>query len=156
MPLWSAERREQIVDAEIHSRLGFSTPANPAGNETVSVWHLRTAAPVGGNAPVVDYRPLVRVSRPPENVFIRQLDLVANYADLRADRQTEILAQLDGANAFLSSIVYLHPERTKWTLEVLSAVFRTAQFVEMRLKHALACRRPNEFSPQIQPMILTP
>ena len=31
-----------------------------------------------------------------------------------------------------------------------------AIFVEMRFKHGLACRRPHEYSPQVQPIILTP
>ena len=39
---------------------------------------------------------------------------------------------------------------------MLAAAFRLALYVELRLKHALACRRPGEYSPQIQPMILTP
>jgi membrane-associated phospholipid phosphatase len=69
---------------------------------------------------------------------------------------TEIVAQRDGATAFLASIAYLAPDRARWTLELLSSVFRLAQFIEFRLKHALACRRPIEYSPQIQPMILTP
>jgi membrane-associated phospholipid phosphatase len=94
--------------------------------------------------------------RPTETVFLRQLDLVANYAELRADRASEILAQLEGPTAFLASVTYLAPERTRWTLELLGAVFRLAQFVEFRLKHALACRRPIEYSPQVQPMISTP
>ena len=38
----------------------------------------------------------------------------------------------------------------------LGAAFRLARFVEMRFKHALACRRPIEYSAQVQPMILTP
>ena len=35
-------------------------------------------------------------------------------------------------------------------------MLRLANYVEMRLKQALASRRPNEYSPQVQPMILTP
>ena len=66
------------------------------------------------------------------------------------------MAQLDGPLAFFTSIPFLRPARTRCTLELLAAVFRAAQFVEMRFKHALACRRPMEYSPQIQPMILTP
>nr|WP_246408194.1 phosphatase PAP2 family protein [Microvirga lupini] len=58
--------------------------------------------------------------------------------------------------AFLSSIAQLHPDRTPHTLELLAAVLRLALFVHLRLKQGLACRRPLEYSPQIQPMIATP
>jgi membrane-associated phospholipid phosphatase len=78
------------------------------------------------------------------------------YADLRGDRTSEILSQMGGAGAFLSSISFLHPDRSRWTLELLAAALRMANSVEMRLKHAFACRRPVEYSPQVQPMILTP
>nr|WP_246742400.1 phosphatase PAP2 family protein [Microvirga splendida] len=58
--------------------------------------------------------------------------------------------------AFLSSIAQLHPDRTPRTLELLSAILRLALFVHLRVKQGLACRRPVEYSPQIQPMIVTP
>src|SRR5262249_33682419 len=85
-----------------------------------------------------------------------QLAFVFNYADLRGDRAPEILSQMGGAMAFFSSIPYVHPSRTPWTIELLNAALRLARHVEMRLKHALACRRPMEYSPQIQPITLTP
>jgi len=66
------------------------------------------------------------------------------------------MTQMGGALTFLSAIPFLHPSRTKWTLELLAAALRLANFTEMRFKHALASRRPNEYSPQVQPMILTP
>ncbi|UWU25103.1 phosphatase PAP2 family protein (plasmid) [Rhizobium sp. CB3171] len=122
----------------------------------MNVWHLDVEFDPDDAVPKVTYRPLVRMVRPTEQVFRGQLELVANYADLRADRVTEILAQRDGPAAFLASIAYIAPDRARWTLELLGAVFRLAQFVEFRMKHALACRRPIEYSPQIQPMILTP
>jgi len=88
--------------------------------------------------------------------FTKQVDFLNNYADLRGDRAGEILSQLGGAGAFFSSISFVHPNRTPWTIELLAAALRLANHVEMRLKHALACRRPIEFWPQVQPMILTP
>jgi hypothetical protein len=81
---------------------------------------------------------------------------VARYADLRGDRAPEILTQMGGAGTFFAAVPYLHPDRTPKTLELLAAALRLANFTEMRFKHALACRRPNELSPQIQPIILTP
>lgn len=153
MALWSPERRAQIIDFEVFSRLGFSAST---GNKSMTVWHLEVAPSGGPAAPTAQYHPLVRLSRPTEVIFLKQLDFVAQYADLRRDRMTEILAQMEGPTAFLSSIAFLRPDRTRWTLELLGTVFRLAQFVEMRFKHALACRRPIEYSPQVQPMILTP
>ena len=35
-------------------------------------------------------------------------------------------------------------------------MLRLANFTEMRFKHALACRRPNEYAPQVPPMVQTP
>ena len=97
------------------------------------------------------------LSIPPDLPKLKaQLDFVASYADLREDRASEILAQLGPQYAFWSSIVPLHPTRTKWTLELLDTALRLANYVEMRFKHALACPRPVLLSPQIQPIILTP
>ncbi|HZB36595.1 MAG TPA: phosphatase PAP2 family protein [Beijerinckiaceae bacterium] len=102
------------------------------------------------------YKPLVSLTRPSTAVFEDQLHLVHAYADLRPDRAAEILSQLSATTVFVGSIAYLHPDRTPKTLELIATAFRLANLVEMRLKHGLACRRPNEYSPQLQPMILTP
>jgi hypothetical protein len=87
---------------------------------------------------------------------LEQLALVDGHADLREDRASEILAQLGPPVAFWSSVVNLHPDRTRWTLELLDMALRLSNFVEMRFKNALAVRRPIDYSPQVQPMILTP
>jgi membrane-associated phospholipid phosphatase len=143
---WEPWVRASILDFELLSRLGFSQP----NLGTMAVSHLDASA-----APIA-YRPLVAITRPTMTVFTRQLIFLDRYADLRGDRASEILSQMGGAVAFLSSVAFLHPSRTPWTMELLAAALRLANFTEMRLKHALACRRPNEFSPQVQPMILTP
>jgi len=99
---------------------------------------------------------IVSFVRPSQAIFRAQLALVESYSDLREDRATEILAQREPQVAFWSSILHMRPDRTKWTLELLDAALRLAVMVEMRLKHELACRRPIDYSPQVQPMILTP
>ena len=58
--------------------------------------------------------------------------------------------------AFWSSIVYMHPDRTKRTFELINIVLQFCVYVEMRFKHALACWRPVEYNAQVQPMITTP
>jgi hypothetical protein len=152
LELWEPWVRASVVDFELHSRVGFTFSAGT----TASVWHLKITSAVGVAPPTVEYKALVTMLRPTEDTFASQLEHVNDYADLRGDRGAEILAQLGGSSAFLASIAFLRPERTRWTLELLAAVLRFANHVEMRFKHALACRRPIEFSPQVQPMILTP
>ena len=99
---------------------------------------------------------LARLVRPTEKIFKQQLDLVANYSELREDRGAEILAQINGGGAFWSSIIGLTAHRHKYTIELLELAMSLATHVEMRFKHAFACQRPVELSPQIQPMIPTP
>jgi membrane-associated phospholipid phosphatase len=109
-----------------------------------------------GNSPRATSSRLATVIRPTPAIFMKQLDFLDTYADLREDRASEILAQMTPPVAFWSSIAYLHPDRTKKTLELLDAALGLVAAVEQRIKHALACRRPNEYSAQVQPMILTP
>ena len=42
------------------------------------------------------------------------------------------------------------------TLELLRVALEVTGLVHYRLKHALACRRPVEYSPQVQPIVPTP
>jgi len=153
---WSPWVRAAIVDAEMVSRLGFTLEDATVNPRHMAVWHLEVPAPAGGNAPAPAYKPLILMARPTEAIFKAQLTFVNHYAELRPDRQTEILAQIGGGITFLSSIAQLHPDRTPHTLELLAAVLRLALSVHLRVKHGLACRRPLEYSPQIQPLIVTP
>jgi hypothetical protein len=66
------------------------------------------------------------------------------------------MAQIDPQYAFWSSVVYLHPVRTKRTFELINILLQFCVYVEMRFKHALACWRPIEYNAQVQPMITTP
>jgi hypothetical protein len=149
---WEPWVRASIFDFELLSHLHFTTQtaANPT---TPALWHIESAP---GATPTATLKPLVRYDRPTDAVFRAQLDLVEAYADLREDRASEILAQLGPPTAFWSTVLYLHPDRTRYTLELLETALRLANFAEMRLKQGLSCRRPIDYSPQIQPMILTP
>jgi membrane-associated phospholipid phosphatase len=154
---WSPWVRASILDFELVSRIGFSAEDENQDPRHMTFWHLQATPPgVVGDPPDTAYFPLVRFIRPPDATFRAQMALVNNYADIRQDRIAEIISELGGGGAFLASVAYLHPDRTRWTIELLLAVFRLSNFVEMRIKHALACRRPIEYSPQIQPIIQTP
>ena len=121
---------------------------NPNKNVTVSF-----AADTGG---AWQTHKIASINRPKHAVFVAQLDLVSNWAVLREERATEVMAQIDPTYAFWSSVVYLHPSRTRWTMELINVMLQFCVYVEMRFKHALACWRPVEYSPTIQPMITTP
>jgi hypothetical protein len=81
---------------------------------------------------------------------------VLSWAELRNERATEIMAQIDPPYAFWSSIIYMHPDRTRRTFELINIVLQFCVYVEMRIKHSLACWRPVEYNAQVQPMITTP
>ena len=99
---------------------------------------------------------IAEIKRPVQKTFEDQIPMVLSWAELRYERATEILAQIDPQYAFWSSIVYMHPDRTKRTFELINILLQFCVYVEMRFKHALACWRPVEYNPQVQPMITTP
>ena len=136
-----AGERASIFDFELISRISF---------QAVGKGDDRTMSILSGEHPLASYR------RPTPAIFLNQVGLVESYADLRPDRAVEIVSQMSVPHAFFGSITFLHPERTKWTMELIYAALRFSYTVVMRIKHALACRRPHEYSPQIQPIIACP
>jgi hypothetical protein len=98
----------------------------------------------------------VRLQRPPASLFESELAQVLAYADLRAERSSEILSQIDGQWAHWSSVLPLRADRTPHTLALLTVALQWAIAVELRFKHWLGCARPMEWSPQVQPCITTP
>jgi hypothetical protein len=150
---WEPWVRAAVFDYDLVSHLQFSQHTE-AGKESFTLWHVEVDGTVA--PPTAGCARIATMIRPPEATFRTQLDLVEGYTDLREDRAAEVLAQLGPPTAFWSAIVNLHPDHKRWTLELIDAALRFANLIEMRFKHALACRRPVEYSAQIQPMILTP
>ena len=156
---WEPWVRAALVDFELASRLHF---AADAGGYTL--WDVEITGL--GPQPTASAHRIVQLIRPqddhdPSGALTRsfwrdQLELVANWADLRAERCNEILSQLSPPVVFWASLLGLDPQRHRFTLELVWAALRLANHAEMRFKHALACRRPVELSAQLQPMIQTP
>jgi hypothetical protein len=99
---------------------------------------------------------LFQMERPSLDLFKDELTDVMSMADLRIERAEEILAQIDHQWAFWSALLPLRADLKPRTLEVLQSVIWLCVSVEMRFKQVLGVRRPQEFSPQVQPVITTP
>ena len=143
------------MDCDLCARLDFAgqVTAADADEPEVSASVFWLAAGPGGS---LERRRLLHLIRPTVGDFCAQLDLVTNYADLRPDRAPEILEQRGFPSAFFRSVIALEPTRTRHTNELILLCQMLAAKVAMRVKHSLACRRPDAYSPQIQPMIATP
>jgi hypothetical protein len=172
MRLWDARVRAQVLDFELLSAFGLDVDVN--GSQAVAKLLVRDNRAVeclvrdneaverlvrdkGALEGLIRGRSLVELERPSSKYLLEdQLKHVYSYADLRRDRTAEILSQIKGIDIFLGRFSPLHPERHRYTLELLAAFNRALVSTEMRIKHALAVPRPVEFSPQIMPMIQTP
>jgi hypothetical protein len=173
---WEPWVRAAVYDFELLSHMHFTkhdawyvggTITAQQTSDCFTLWHwdatsaasmpttLPTSPEVGSSLTAAGCG-IASFIRPNDTIFKSQLDIMEGYADLREDRMSEILAQLGPPIAFWSSVVHLHPDHKKWTIELLDVALRLANMAEMRVKHAMACRRPIDYSPQIQPIILTP
>jgi membrane-associated phospholipid phosphatase len=157
LELLSSTERANIFDFELISRIGFAaTPSKNGKPVGMKVLHMFEGKGSGSGVPDIQYHPLVEFIRPTRKVFVGQLTYLDTYSELRPDRTSEIIAQLGVPEAFFSSIAFFNAARMPRTVELIYAGLRLAYTVEMRLKHALYCRRPHEYSPRVQPLIPSP
>ncbi|MCU0764621.1 MAG: phosphatase PAP2 family protein [Burkholderiaceae bacterium] len=149
MARWEPWVRAYIALQELLAPLSFS--ALPAG-----------AAPGAATGMALSWRgassthAVAELIRPTATIFAGQLVLVLDWAELREERMTEILAQIDPQYAFWASITGMRADRHRHTMELINVALQFAVYAEMRFKHSLACWRPVDLSAQVQPVITTP
>ncbi len=147
----SPDVRASIFMFEMGSRVTFSE--TKCDTATANLWRQDA---VSGQPPKIHETPLVSITAPAVSQFKQQMAYLGAYADLRADRAAEILEQTTAVSPFLASIAFLDPARTPFTLELMSAALRFTNYCGMRMKYGIAAKRPIEYSPQVQPIIMTP
>jgi hypothetical protein len=98
----------------------------------------------------------LKMIRPTREQFEKELPDVLADADLREDRASEILAQIDDIISFISAVLPQSLDRMPSTRLLLQTANRLVITTELRLKHEFACARPCEYSPQVQPIIRSP
>jgi hypothetical protein len=145
--------RGYLAEQELLSHLHFTPPAGrrPATLRWIAGHRFGSNGAVRATATEI-----VTMTRPKLSVFEAQLKVVESWAERREDRASEILVQVLPQISFWSSVVNLHPNRTPKTLEFIDVALQFAMLMVMRFKHALGCPRPIEYSPNIQPVLLTP
>lgn len=147
MSRWAPFVRQHVLLFDLIAALHFETDDKSAG--------LLHRSPAAKKVPS-GLHPIVAMRRPTQDVFKQQVKLVDAWAELREERASEILSQLTPQFAYWNAVASLNLERRPKTLELMWLALAFASFVEMRFKHALACPRPAEYSPHIQPVIATP
>lgn len=103
-----------------------------------------------------DGAPLVTMRRPNDAFFQTQLQQVISYAELRPDRASEIVTQMQPQTPFWSAAVHMHPAHSQKTLEMVELALGFSSIICMRFKAAMAVARPVDMSTEIQPIIATP
>jgi membrane-associated phospholipid phosphatase len=137
--LWDIKTSSQavLVDALLKSRVSF---------DGADGW---CTIKVGG-------KDLIKLTRPNEIFFVKQLDWVRAYADLRGDRVAEVFLQLDDMASFFGAQAYLDSGRRKYSLMMLDLARSFSTHMELPAKYYCRAIRPVDLAAQVQPMIQTP
>ncbi|MEL6594801.1 MAG: phosphatase PAP2 family protein [Pseudomonadota bacterium] len=119
--------------------------------------HLMTRFENGAAVVSSDGEIIATVTAPADiEPFKAQLTRVHQDGDLRNDRSSEILTQVNDLLSFFAASVRLDPRRRKWTIKLLVTALEAAQPVTVQVKAICAVPRPVDLSPQINPLIDTP
>lgn len=137
---WGPGPRAALADFELLTQVSFEPPADGASPAILSG--------AGGE--------IVRITRPPIDLFRTQLADVDALAASRDRRSAEVLTQVAPPIAFYASVVNLRAHRHRRTMDLVNAAIVFANTTVMRFKHSFACPRPSEFSAAIQPLVEVP
>jgi hypothetical protein len=149
---WSSDIRHENLLAELIEPLRMVVNAK---DQRVQVFHLET------NIASLQHEKnftgtahcLYTLQRPKRQDFELQLPAVNRWAELRPERAQEIITQIGIPMQYWSSILDLNPTNHPWTLQLLSLTLACASYLNQPSKHHLACPRPVDYSPGIQPII---
>ncbi|MDO5703893.1 MAG: phosphatase PAP2 family protein [Paracoccus sp. (in: a-proteobacteria)] len=144
----SADYREAVLIAEIFEDLSFETDQPEDAPVADAARWLRR----GDDGPIL----LAGFHPPSAEDFRNAIPLVGGYADLRDDRMAEILVQTQDLIPFFATLQPLEPERCRRIHEMLEVAMSVATMAVMRIKLALGCPRPDQFSSRIQPLVDMP
>jgi membrane-associated phospholipid phosphatase len=98
--------------------------------------------------------PICKIQRPSKTQFRQQMRLVETWANARMERLPEIMTQVDSPYGYWSSLLNLHPEFSRATLELMENALAFCSSVLQRMKFALVCPRPTDYSSRTQPVIV--
>ncbi|WP_165456192.1 phosphatase PAP2 family protein [Paracoccus sediminis] len=148
------EFRHSVLVSELMEDIAFSAQDYPSADNRATARSVTVLLRKAGNAT----RPgtLTRITRPEIAQLQAAVPMVGTYAELRSDRLAEILVQQEYLIPFFASIIPLSPERTPAVIEMLEVGLSVVTPVVMRIKLALGCPRPTQFSPLVQPPIPEP
>jgi hypothetical protein len=102
------------------------------------------------------WKSLGRWRRPPTTYFKDQIDMVDALVPLRETRLGEIHEQAGNALGFIYNVAQLPLHRMPRTQEFIAAALAVQMTLQMQLKQALACPRPNQMQPLVTPIIGVP
>lgn len=91
-----------------------------------------------------------------ETFMMRQFEIVMDYASLRIDRSNEIHTQLGFPTPYFGTILGIHPEKHRYTLELISIAQNLAASLAMPAKLHFGILRPDKMSHAVNPFIPTP
>jgi hypothetical protein len=155
---WADWVRQTAALSELGSALRYQRSAvgavDPVAAFTVHHVAYDIGAAPGGAA--LASSPIATLQRPPMDCFRTQVARVLEWSELREERISEVLAQIDNQFALWGTVVPLHTSRMKPVLELVDLAIQLVVSVEMRFKHEFGVWRPADLSAQVQPMISTP
>jgi hypothetical protein len=144
---WSADIRQIDLLGELMQGVHILPDA---AARSVSLQHIELDHAAGCFAA----HPVCTLSRPSRDVFEGpQLTLVSQWAELRGERMTEILDQINVPLQYWSALVDLNPTSHRHSLEWIHLALELAYRVLQPIKHHLGCPRPASYAPGIQPII---